>query len=233
MAAGGDRDQAAPLAYKAETLIAQIATPYWRAVALTALADEVASCGDYGRATRLAGEAKALSRRTDETELHERTLALVELAKAVASSGDQDRAEVLTAQITEPYWKTRALARVVEAAAASDNHDRAARLASEAKALAVQITEPNWRAWALVRLTRIFTEISKEASPVTEHARSSSPLTVQVRHLLAAALVTGSWTRVVADLARVDPLAATALADEVQKRWRLQSPGLSPGTASR
>lgn len=48
---------------------------------------------------------------------------------------------------------------------------------------------------------------------------------VRARRLLAEALVTSSWTEVVVGLARVDPLAVSVLADELQARWRLDSPG--------
>lgn len=48
---------------------------------------------------------------------------------------------------------------------------------------------------------------------------------VRARRLLAEALVTTSWTEVVVGLARVDPLAVSALADELQVRWGLDFPG--------
>jgi hypothetical protein len=68
-------------------------------------------------------------------------------------------------------------------------------------------------------LARILVEASKETSLVPDHVRRSSPLMVRARRLLAEALAVGSWTAVVSSLARVDPLAVTALADDVQARW--------------
>jgi hypothetical protein len=46
----------------------------------------------------------------------------------------------------------------------------------------------------------------------------------RARHLLGEALVTGSWTDVASSLARLDPPAVSALADELQVRWKLNGP---------
>ncbi|MGH3925053.1 MAG: hypothetical protein ACRDTT_19690, partial [Pseudonocardiaceae bacterium] len=102
-----------------------------------------------------------------------------------------------------------------EAAAAGGDHDRA-------KTLIARITDPDRRALALVRVAMTLVE---ETPPAREHAHSSSPVMVRARRLLAEALVTSSWTEVVIGLARVDPLAVSALADELQARWGLDSPG--------
>lgn len=40
-------------------------------------------------------------------------------------------------------------------------------------------------------------------------------------HLLGEALATGSWTDVASSLAHLDPPAVSALADELQVRWKL------------
>jgi hypothetical protein len=78
---------------------------------------------------------------------------------------------------------------------------------------------------ALARLATALVETSQETPPAREHAHSSSPVMVRARRLLAEALVASSWTEVVVGLARVDPLAVSALADELQVRWGLDSPG--------
>ncbi len=46
---------------------------------------------------------------------------------------------------------------------------------------------------------------------------------VRARHLVATALVTGSWTEIIVSLATVDPLAVAAVVDEVLVRWGLDS----------
>jgi ATP/maltotriose-dependent transcriptional regulator MalT len=158
-------------------------------------------------------------------DLDRQAVALALLVKVVAAGSDHDRAarlageaEALTEQIT---WGRRAwaLARLLEAVAAGGDHDRAARLAGEAEALTEQITDPDMRVKVLAQLAGILMKTSKETSRVPRQARSSSPLMVRARRLLAEALAAGSWTGVVSSLACVDPLAVTALADEVQARW--------------
>ena len=62
-------------------------------------------------------------------------------------------------------------------------------------------------------------EASRQTAALPELARSNSPLILRVRHFIAAALVTGSWADSVVSLARIDPLAVNALADELQVRW--------------
>ncbi|MCA1677198.1 MAG: hypothetical protein LC799_35145, partial [Actinobacteria bacterium] len=117
--------------------------------------------------------------------------------------------------------RAAALARLAEAVATGGDHERAARLAGEAEALTAQITNPDPQ--ALAQLAETLLKTGKEISSDPENARSSSPLMIGARRLLAAALVAGSWAPVVASMARVDLLALTALADEVQVRWGLDS----------
>jgi lipopolysaccharide biosynthesis regulator YciM len=217
VAAGGDHDRAARLAGAAEALTGQITNQDRRAEALAQLAAVIAADGDHDRAEALTGQI---------TDPHRRAEALAQLAGVAAAGGDHDRAarladeaEALTGQITDPHRRAEALAQLAGVAAAGGDHDRAARLAGEAEALTGQITDPDQRAEALAQLAKILVEKDKETSPVPGHARSSSPLMVRARHLLGAALVTGSWIQIVASLARVEPLAVTALADEVRARW--------------
>jgi hypothetical protein len=85
----------------------------------------------------------------------------------------------------------------------------------------------------LAQLARELVETSKEISSVAEHARSRAPLTAQARHLLAKALETSSSTQIVAHLARIDPAAVSAFADEVQRHWVLDPPSGSRDAGER
>jgi len=217
MATSGDHN-------RAETLTARITNPHRRAEALAPLAEALAARGDHDRAARLANQAEALTGQIIDP--YRRAKALARLAGVVATGGDRDRAarlvnqaEALTAQITNRNQRAWALARLAKAVAASGDHNRA-------ETLTARITNPDSRVWALAQLGWIFMKTSKEISPVPEHRTPPQQfaLTVRARHLLAAALVTGSWTQIVPGLARVDPLAISALADEVQVRWGLDSP---------
>ncbi len=158
-----------------------------------------------------------------------RAQTLAQLAEAAAASGDHNQAEALTEQITDPGRRARTLAQLAETATISGDHNRAARLASKAEALAEQLADPRLRAQALAQLAGTLVETSEKTSPAPGHASSRSPLMVRARHLLAAALVTGSWTEVIASLARMDPLAVTALADELQVRWEPNPHGTRDG----
>lgn len=220
VAAGGDHDRAARLADEAETLVGQI-TLDQRAWALTQIVEVMADGGNHDRAGRLASHAEALTEWI--TSLYWRAEALARIAQAVTAGGDHDWAEALTELITKPKLRAEALARIAQAVAVGGEDDRAARLADEAATLARQITDPDEQAEALAGLARMLVDVSNETSPLPEHTRSP-PLMDRARRLLAAALVTGSWAAVVVGLARVDPLAVTALADEVQERWGMNAP---------
>ncbi|MDQ3987708.1 MAG: hypothetical protein M3291_00635 [Actinomycetota bacterium] len=147
----------------------------------------------------------------------------IKLPAVWAQIGETTRAEALAKSITNPYEKAQGLTRLAATATTAGEHERAARLASEAEALTQQITNPDRRAGVLIRLATLLMSMSNETSQVPEHARGRSPLMVRTRHLLAVALVNGSWTESVASLAHVDPAAVAALADEVLVRWGLDS----------
>jgi hypothetical protein len=106
---------------------------------------------------------------------------------------------------------------VAVAMAAGGDHDRAARLATKAETLTAQITHPEQQAKALVRRTMALVETIENTSP-RGHLCRSSPVVVRARHLFAWVLTTSLWMGVVSDLARVDPLAITFLADELLVR---------------
>ena len=153
------------------------------------------------------------------------------MAEVTATGGDHRRAirlateaEALTAQITSPGRRAQALARMAEVAATSGDHHRAARLATEAEALTAQITDPGRRAQAQARLAMTLVETIENKSP-RGHPRRSSLVLVRARHLLAGVLATSSWMGVVSELACVDPLAISSLADELLARWGREAPG--------
>jgi len=219
----GDGARAARLAAEVEALAAQITDPYWRACALARLVGVV---GGGARAARLATEVEALAAQI--TDPYWRACALARLVGVVGGGARAARlateAEVLTAQVTDIELRAGALAQLAEATAIGGDHDRAARLATEAEALTAQITDPYQRTRALAGLAMTLVWEIENTSSVREHARRRSMVLIRVRCLLAEALVTGSWTQVVVSLARVDPLAVSALADELQVRWKLNSP---------
>ncbi len=175
-----------------------------------------AMLGQFARAEALANSIPRPNTRTD---------ALARVARTVVAGGGHDRAEELTRLTVDPEGRVEALARLAAAAATAGDHDRAIRLADDAEALTEQLTTWHSRPEALARLAGILVETGKKTSQVPERSRISSPLMGRARRLLAAALVTGPWELVVVSLARVDPLAVHALADELQARGGLNNPG--------
>ncbi|MGH3940358.1 MAG: toll/interleukin-1 receptor domain-containing protein [Pseudonocardiaceae bacterium] len=218
------RGVAAMLAAASDDDAAEVLTRYitesgWGMGALGELV-KAAVTSDYDRGAQLIGEAEALARRIADPRSRRR--ALTYISEAAAAVSDHDRAVRLADEVealpTIPLrpGEQSSLGRVVEVMAAGGDHDRA-------EALARRIIDPDRRAGTLARLARILVETDKETSHVPEHARSSSPLMVRARRLLAAALEAGSWIEVVASLARIDPVAVSVLADEVERRWGLDS----------
>ena len=169
-------------------------------------------------AARCARGPRAIS-----TDPDQQAEALTRLAEAATAAGDHERAarlaghaEVLTTQITDPYQQAQALTRLAEAVTAAGDHERA-------EVLTTQITNPDQQAEVLTRLATLLVATSNEITPASEHAGNSPPLMVRARHLVATALVTGSWTEIIVSLATVDPLAVAAVVDEVLVRWGLDS----------
>ncbi len=219
-AAASDHALAARLASEAEALIGQITYSDSRERALARLVEALAAAGDYDRAEALAGQM---------TNPHKQAGALARLVEAVASAGDNalaarlaSQAETLTEQITDPQLRVEALTGLVGAIAAADQ-DRAVRLAAEAEALIGQLADHPQPA-AMARLAQTLVTSTKPAQ-IPGDPPSPSPLLLQARHLVAATLVTGSWVDVVVSLARIDPVAVTALTNEVLARWELNAPG--------
>jgi hypothetical protein len=86
----------------------------------------------------------------------------------------------------------------------------------QARAFARQISDPDQQAGALARLAVVAMGTSREAAPAAQQRCGNSlPLVAHARQLLGEALVTGSWTEVVAGLARVDPSTVVTLAEQL------------------
>jgi len=220
-AAAGDNTLAARLASEAEALIGQITYSHSRERALAQLVEAVAAVGGHDRAEALAGQM---------TSPREQARALARLAEAAAAAGDHARAaglasqaETLIEQMSEPWSRVEVLTGLVGAVAAADQ-DRAVRLAAETEALIGQTADSESQSVEMARLARTLVTSTKPAL-IPGGAPSRSPLVLRARRLVAATLVTGSWVDVVVSLARIDPLAATALTNEVLARWELDAPG--------
>jgi len=218
VAAGGDRDRTARLASEAEMLAGQVTeagSDTFRSWVLLDLVEAIAAVGNYDQAETLT---------TQITEEFIRANALAGLTEVVATGGDRDRAarlaseaERLTGQIAEDYvMREYVWPGAVRAAAASGDYDRA-------EVLTGQITNQNAQEKALTGFVKILMESHKKTLSTPEPTRSSSPQMVRARRLLAEALVTGSWPKIIASLARVDPPVVTVLADGLQARWEMKA----------
>ncbi len=121
------------------------------------------------------------------------------------------------ARITDPGSRVEVLGRLAMAVAASSDPDRAV-------ALIAQIGNPGARAMALSKVAMAISGATEKTSPVCVYPPGRAPMLVRARHLLGEALATGSWTEVASSLALLDPPAVSALADELQLRWKLNGP---------
>ncbi len=226
VAVAGYRDQAARLVSTAQAVIGQITDRDEWESALPGLVMAVAVTGDYQRAEALTGQI---------TNPYHHATALARLAEAAAAGGDRNRAirlvsiaEAHIGQITESpqLQREEVLNSLIVAAATSGDYARA-------EALTEPLTEPRTRAEAMARIAGIIAEASKKLASIPGFQHNTSPLMTHARHLLARALttgswhsgpgvlITGSWGEFVIGLAHVDPLATTALADDMQVRWGL------------
>ncbi len=218
---------------RAEMLVGQITNPSQRAEAVSQLAEVMAASDDQDGAVQLIREAESLIGQIADPD--QRWQTLIRLVEVVAGR-DHDRAaqlggeaEVLIRKITNPYRRAQELIRLVEVVAGGDR-DGAIRLADEIKALTEQIIDSDMRGSALALLAGKLVRASKKNLLIQEHVRSSSPLVVQARRLLAEALLSSPWNSMAAfgnllfGLRQVDPLAVIALADELQARWKTNVP---------
>lgn len=190
------------------------------------LAAAMHTSGDEDQAARLADEAEALAMQL--TDLRWPTRIFGGLAELAAAGCDYDRAERLIAQILEPSARAGALGQLAEAVTAGCDHDRAAQLVNEAEALTAEISNPHQQAEALARVAVTLRRLAENTTPEQEQLHRSSPALVRSRSLFAEALAIGSWSEIFYDLAQVDPAAFSALADELEVRWKLDAPG-GPG----
>jgi hypothetical protein len=212
----GDHDWVVRLVDEAERLSWQ-AHPIERVWVLALLAETVADGGYHDR-------AEALTRQI--TDPHRRVSTLAKIAAVAAVSGDHGRAtrlateaETLAGQITDlddEAW-AGTLPGLVTAAAVSGDYERA-------EALIGEIASPEWLAKALAGFARVIAETDDQRSPIPENAHSNALMMSPARNLLSKAPVVSSWISSVSALARVDPTALSALADELQVRWGLDVP---------
>ncbi|MEU0003630.1 hypothetical protein ABZ079_04800 [Streptomyces sp. NPDC006314] len=159
---------------------------------LVAESDEMANAGPI----IAVAEAWAAVGAADRAEAWMQSISLPALrlearaaaAEALAAVGDIGRAEALARTLTDPELRAEALHRIVAALAEKGLTDRA-----EAVANAVQ--GPDCRARAL--------------AVVATHAEGP-----KVRRFVAPALEMGDWATVIETLARVEPTAVTAIAEE-------------------
>jgi tetratricopeptide (TPR) repeat protein len=211
----GDHALAARMAREAEALLNRITHSDSREQAVVQLVGMVADTRDFGRAEALTAQI---------TNPHEHVRALARLAETVATQGDHalagrlaDEAETLAERMDDGL-RVEVLAGLAGSVVVGDPA-RTARLIAEAEVIIGQITEPDLQSIAMVQLAEALVKTGESPVP----GLGSSVLMRRCRHLLAGALVTGSWSGVVATLARVDPPAVTALIGEIQARWQLDT----------
>jgi tetratricopeptide (TPR) repeat protein len=170
---------------RAERIASSAIFPSGQARVLAGVAVAAAVGGDYDRAERIA-------RPIITSQAQARALAL-----ALAVSGDYDRAEKVAR--SSPRWdeQLESLADLAVAAAGGGNHDRARKLTADAERIARSITLPLFRARALADV----------ACRATEPTRA--------RSCIAGALAAHDWAISLRALARIDPAALSAFADEL------------------
>ncbi|SCE94023.1 hypothetical protein GA0070564_102173 [Micromonospora mirobrigensis] len=169
---------------RAERLAAQIEDRRIRAEALTALTRAATERGATDRAQRLAG---SIDEGHSIDEEYHGTWALTALAETLAQAGAPDRAEAVIRSISADE-RGDAVGRLAEALARHGHPGRAEQLA------------------------RSIPERHRQAKALTAVAGWAPP--AQARRLLAAALHLGGWTISSEVLARVEPAAGLAVADE-------------------
>jgi len=123
-------------------------------------------------------------------------MVMARVAEAAARAGVPGSAEQAARSITRPDEQARALAGAAEAAARAGDPGRAGALAAAAEQAARSVTDPYLQARALARVAGV-------AEPAT------------ARSCIAGALAVWSWSTPLEVLARVDPVALSAFADEL------------------
>lgn len=166
-------------AHRAEEIARAIPDKYWKAQALSHVAEAACGSGDFDRAYSLSQEAEELigpplwsvdnhwllsewaehyaslgALSGDVPELYRQGRALLTLVSAVASLGDINRAERLAWCISDPSRRAETLADLAEAAACSGKFD-------QAEALAESITESRSHVEALARLAEALVRVGQ------------------------------------------------------------------------
>jgi hypothetical protein len=244
VAAAGDHDHARALAAGAEQVARSITDPGGQAEALAGVAGAVAAAGDHDRARALAASAEQVARSitdpnwetgilaeglaaageqesaeefADSIEyVDEQARTLVSLARVAAAAGDQDGARALAASAEEAARSVlvrgqlaEILAVVAGAVAAAGDSDRARALAASAEQVARSITDLSEQA---EQGARSITDPDRQAWVLASLASVAEPS--RARSCIAGALAAGQWTHPLPAVARIDPAALSAFADE-------------------
>ncbi|MBL1082285.1 hypothetical protein JK359_09865 [Streptomyces actinomycinicus] len=203
---------------RAERLARSVKHPGHRAAALASVADAAAAAGDRETIAAL-GESLAGA---DEM-VHAGPV--IAVAEAWAAVGAADRAEAWTRSIAVPALRVEAQAAVAEALAGAGDLERA-------EAFALRLGDPDLRAEALHRVVTCLAEggltarAEDLAGRIQGASRRARALAVVASHagetdarrLAAPALAVGDWPAVIEVLARVDPSAVAAVAEESLRR---------------
>ena len=136
---------------RAYTVATSITDPYWRALALTTMANVLASNDEHERAGQLTSLAHATA--TTVSDRVARADVLTTLATTFAANGEYDRAQAAATSITNPSARARALTALVQTFAAR-HHKPLTQVAELAQTAATHIRSPRARAEALIALVK-------------------------------------------------------------------------------
>lgn len=240
LARAGSTRHAVSLLAQAENTAGSIKEAHLLVRALAHIAPALIDAGARERLGPLIDRAEAAAR-TVPKRAQAQILAVVALMAAQA--GDLERAEDLAGTDTYPSWQSnaRTLAEVTETMVLAGDPDRAERLLSS--------ISTNWLPNIQVRLVKALCTTA-DTGRAEQLARSITNADLQAealatiagfvdharaRQFLAQALHVGCWSKAVGILARIQPDAATALADDVTAAGRqtLTSDSLVSGVTYR
>ncbi|MFF8867805.1 hypothetical protein ACF08B_37830 [Streptomyces sp. NPDC015139] len=200
---------------RAERLACCIKDPGQRASALAALADAAALAGNAARITAV-GKLVAAS---DELV---NAGPVIAVGEAWAALGAADRAEAWVRSITMPALRAEAQAAVAEALAVAGDLGRAEALARDIGDLQL-LGEALYRLVTVLAEAGLLARAEAVAGSIAEASRRVRALAViaahsekeaEARRLVGPALEVGDWPAVIEVLARVEPTAVTAIAEE-------------------
>ena len=135
---------------RARVVATSISDPYWKALALTAVANALAS-DDRVRAGELADLAYTTATTVSDRDIQVNLLTA--MAARFAANGEYDRAQAAAVSITRPSARAGALIILVRALAAGDQ-ESLTKVAELAQTAATRIKSPQARAEALAALVQ-------------------------------------------------------------------------------